>query len=445
MNTEDADAPRGQTSRRRVVAATAWSVPVIITSVASPAAAASQREKQVLVAPDEIFVGDDLSSTVFVTMSGDDGPRPAEHVTLTVSDPSIAAFAGSPELRATTDGSGIAFALGLVALSPGPLTITATSRLAIHSETRTVLLGQGTLAFAQPSYEVARGASGTYAGTVTATRGPRPTSLSIAYAPGVTSPAEVDVLDDGTFRIAGVKSTSEGVIPQAITVSAVGFGDATTELVTVAGYVALDQQVYHTYLDVGRANISGVVRTFDGAALPSTLSITYPGKTTNTVASVAVGADGRFSLPPVGTTDNGTSSNVGTNLGTLTVSAPGFVPSSARIQALYLAQYQLYALDIQKWDPSIGVIPQGATITLRGINPPSNRTLPGRNPFQPGEVATLRYTGDFSGPDTVRCDSNWQWTVDVSNNGTIGSGSVTIISPANPSVYVYPVSLVTYE
>jgi hypothetical protein len=116
-------------SRRSVVVAAAWAVPVVSIALATPAHAASSNARVTIGFPDDAprGLGADLSDATVLVVSQNGVPLPGESVTFTVTGP--AAFAdGATSFTTVTNGAGVAVPTGLLAslLAGGVVTLTAT-------------------------------------------------------------------------------------------------------------------------------------------------------------------------------------------------------------------------------------------------------------------------------------------------------------------------------
>lgn len=117
-------------SRRSVVTAAAWAVPVVSIALATPAHAASSNARITIGFPDEAprGLGADLSDASVLVVSQNGVPLPGETVTFTVTGP--ASFPdGALTFTTVTNAAGVAVASGLLAslLAGGVVTLTATA------------------------------------------------------------------------------------------------------------------------------------------------------------------------------------------------------------------------------------------------------------------------------------------------------------------------------
>lgn len=323
----------GRVGRRVVLGAAALAAPAVALSVATPARAASAASTLTVTAPAAAAPGDVLSSTVFATVLSRGGfPVAGEQVVFTVSPGTVGSFPGNAlTFTGVTDATGRAFATGLSAKAAGTLTVTATNSGHTATARTTVTAPTGTIAFTPPTLTFGAGTVSAVNGQLTRTGGSGyPTTVDLTYSGGYTGPATAAVNPTtGAFTVPGVTAPAAAAAGQGISASAPGFGTGNATFTTVLGYISLDYAGYAAYRDSGNTAtnsfaISGRVNTVGGAALPATVSISYPSNVNAGPATVPVNADGTFTIPRL------TPHNMNGGAGQfLTVSAANFLQTRA--------------------------------------------------------------------------------------------------------------------
>ena len=232
-------------SRRSVVTAAAWAVPVVSIALATPAHAASSNARATIGFSNELprALGSDLSDASVLVLSQNGVPLANETVTLTVTGP--ASFGGSTTWTTVTNAAGVAVATGLVASAAegGVVTLTATVA-GVAPVTATVTVVQ----------------EGLFLVPVTAGTGDQPASRQIPDATGniahvsaatVTLPGQ-----PGQVAYTAVTTTGEVWALGATRGAAAGWGlvdtgaDPAVEGATAIGYTG--SWSYHLYVKDGQ-------------------------------------------------------------------------------------------------------------------------------------------------------------------------------------------------
>ncbi|MGW9159331.1 hypothetical protein [Microbacterium sp. NPDC055665] len=218
-------------SRRSVVGAAAWSVPVVALSVATPLAAASTAAQLVLGAPTTANVNEQL--TVSARLVGDDGqPMVGESITFSVSPTSVGTFGpAAANVTVQTNGTGEATVGNLNIHQPGTLTLVAIGAGLTDTKAITIEASTGTTAFDQSQYSTAANSTVVLTGVVTRLTGTQyPTNVYFTYTGDVTGPLSALVAAGGSFSLNGVQVGTNG---GSVTATATNFGQAVaTILVT---------------------------------------------------------------------------------------------------------------------------------------------------------------------------------------------------------------------
>jgi len=137
------DADRARLLSRRTVAAAAWSIPVIAVAVASPAHATSAQSTLTIdVVKDELVAGGassaNVSDVVVAVLDSQGRPWAGQSVTLTV-DPAGATLAATAGVTGP-DGRFVTTLIASAGVSPGVVTVVATSDVLTASDTVTIAL-----------------------------------------------------------------------------------------------------------------------------------------------------------------------------------------------------------------------------------------------------------------------------------------------------------------
>ncbi|WP_066517008.1 hypothetical protein [Curtobacterium ammoniigenes] len=239
--------------RRSLFAAAMVGAPAIALSVATPAAAASAGAALSVAFGNSTprAPGSSLADGVATVRSVAGHPVPNETVTLSVTGPAYFGSPGTTTFVTVTNAAGEAFATGLTAGDvSGTVVLTATiTGVAAQTAEIAVAVPTGSIAFAQPNYPAAVGATFAIAGRVAQTGGPAVESVALSYSGGLSGPARATVSSGGAFTVTGVVAPSSAAITGTITATQVGLTSGSTQVLTVGGYISFDQSAYRAYLN----------------------------------------------------------------------------------------------------------------------------------------------------------------------------------------------------
>lgn len=400
--------------RRTVIGAAAWAAPVIVATVASPAAAASVPALALsLVVPGTAEVGTLAQEAVYATVLVGGVPAVGKSVTFMVVDVALGGFGGDGSQMVTviTDESGIAYPPSMVLKEVGDVAVTATvdDRGETALITVTEPVSTGTIAFKQSSVNAAAASTFALAGALTRTAGRvYPAEVALVYPAGFSGPetAQVDQAT-GEFVVPGITA---GSVDGSITASAPGYGTATVAITLVLGYIETEQAYYRagkgfpapygTYVITGKVN-----RVTPGVALPATVTLAWNTTSGDNYANVTGLVDGQtvnvdpstgaFTLPTLTPIDTGRGIDGIVTLSTVEIRSTGY---------------------------------QAMTIAL--VNRPQDlvslkeSTVPAAIAFKPGEIKdisgnansssvtrAITYPAGFTGPATVAVNASGAYTI----------------------------------
>lgn len=398
--------------RRTVIGAAAWAAPVIVASVASPAAAVSVPGLTLtLVAPPTAEVGTLAPEAVYATVLVDGVPAPGTSVTFMLADPGLAGFGPGEEQSVTvvTDDAGNAYPPALVLKAAGDVVVSATtgdrSQHALISVTAAA--PAGTIAFLQPAVSVAAASTFALSGALTRTSGAGyPAEVAIGYPSGFSGPETVPVdQSTGAFTVPGIAA---GVDNGPVTASAPGFGRATVAITVVLGYISTERAWYRAGVGLGSPynlhRITGTVhRVTPDAALPDFVTVNWYHEDYQNLIGFTDGlrvrvdpVTGAFTLPPLSPSDNGRLDGA-TQLGSyLRITAQGYEPMHA-----YLTNHPTdrdAALGMST-TPAVTRFAPGEVRDISGIAAPGVAT------------AVVNYLEGFTGPQTVAVRADGTYTV----------------------------------